>query len=66
VRNYNNTRNNCDAWLALVGHYEGDAQKDCIKDQANTNILATKYYGKKKKFTFETYIMISPRGLQRP
>jgi hypothetical protein len=58
MRNFNATHNGRAAWLALINHYEGEAQKDQVKDQAYSNILAAKYHGEKKKFTFETYITI--------
>jgi hypothetical protein len=58
MRNFNSSRNGRAAWLALINHYEGDAQKDHVKDQAYTNILAAKYHWEKKKFTFETYVTI--------
>jgi len=58
MRNFNSKRNGHAAWLALINHYEGDAQKDHVKDQAYTNILTPKYHGEKKKFIFETYVTI--------
>jgi hypothetical protein len=32
MRNFNSSRNGQATWLALVNHYEGDAQKDRVKD----------------------------------
>lgn len=58
MHNYNSTRNGHNAWMALLNHYKGEAQKDCVKGQAYSNILPTKYHGEKKKFNFETYITI--------
>lgn len=58
MRAYNNVRNGRQAWLALVQHFEGDAQRDRVKDQAYTSIASAKYYGEKKRFTFETYVTI--------
>jgi hypothetical protein len=55
---FNATRNGRASWQALVAHFEGDAQKDHIKDQAYAAIASAKYYGKRKRFSFETYIMI--------
>ncbi len=58
IRAYNSTRDGHQAWLALVGHFEGDAQRDRVKDAAYAAIAAAHYYGDKKKFTFETYVTI--------
>jgi hypothetical protein len=41
-----------------MNHFEGDAQRDRVKDHAYAAIAAAKYYGDRKKFTFETYVMI--------
>ena len=41
-----------------MNHFEGDAQKDRVKDQAYAAIAVAKYYGDRKKITFETYVMI--------
>ena len=58
MRAHNVTRNGRQAWRALVNHFEGDAQRDCVKDAAYASIAAARYYGEKKKFTFETYVSI--------
>jgi hypothetical protein len=58
MRVYNNTHNGRQAWLALITHFEGDAQRDRVKDKAYAVIAAAKYYSEKKKFSFETYVMI--------
>jgi len=58
MRAFNHTRNGRASWQALVNHFEGDAQKDWVKDQAYAAIAAAKYYGDRKKITFETYVMI--------
>jgi hypothetical protein len=58
MRAHNATRNGRLAWLALVDHFEGDAQRDHVKDAAYASIAAARYYGDKKKFTFETYVSI--------
>jgi len=58
MRAYNSIRNGRQAWLALVNHFEGDAQRDRVKDAAYAAIAAARYYGDKKKFTFETYVTI--------
>jgi hypothetical protein len=55
---HNSTRNGRQAWLSLVGHFEGDVQRDRVKDNAYASIVSTKYYGERKKFTFETYVTI--------
>jgi len=55
---HNSTRNGRQAWLSLVGLFEGDAQRDRVKDNAFASIVAAKYYGEHKKFTFETYVTI--------
>ena len=58
MRSFNATINGRAAWVALVHHFEGDAQRDKVKDQTYAAIAAAKYYGKKKRFTFETYVTI--------
>jgi len=58
MRQYNSLRDGRRAWLALVAHFEGDAQRDRVKDQAYSSIAATKYHGEKKRFSFETYVTI--------
>lgn len=58
MRAYNASRDGRQAWLALVAHFEGDAQRDRVKDAAYAAIAAARYYGDKKKFTFETYVSI--------
>jgi hypothetical protein len=58
MRAFNATRNGRASWQALVKHFEGDAQRDRIKDHAYAAIAAAKYYEDRKKFTFETYVTI--------
>jgi hypothetical protein len=58
MRAYNSTRNGREAWLALIAHFEGDAQRDRVKDQAYAAIASAKYFGNHKKFSFETYVTI--------
>jgi hypothetical protein len=58
MRAYNSTRNGGEAWLALVSHFEGDAQHDHVKDHAYAVIASAKYFGDRKKFSFETYVTI--------
>jgi len=58
MRAFNATRNGRASWQALVQHFEGDAQRDRIKDHAYAAIAAAKYYEDRKKFTFETYVTI--------
>jgi hypothetical protein len=58
MRAYNNTRNGRQAWISLVNHFEGDAQRDRMKDHAFSSIAAAKYYGDRKKLSFETYVSI--------
>ena len=58
MRAFNLTRNGRASWQALVNHFEGDAQRDRVKDHAYAAIAAAKYYGDRKKFTFETYVTI--------
>jgi hypothetical protein len=58
MRAHNNTRNGRAAWLGLVAHFEGDAQRDRVKDQAYAAIAAARYHGERKKFSFETYVTI--------
>jgi hypothetical protein len=58
MRQYNTLRDGRRAWQALVAHFEGDAQRDRVKDHAYASIAAAKYHGEKKKFSFETYVTI--------
>jgi hypothetical protein len=58
MRAFNATRNGRASWQALINHFEEDAQRDRVKDHAYASISAAKYYGDRKKFTFETYLTI--------
>jgi hypothetical protein len=58
MRAFSATRNGRQAWLALVDHFEGDAQHDRVMDAAYAAIAAARYCSDKKKFTFETYVTI--------
>jgi hypothetical protein len=58
MRAHNAARNGREAWKALVEHFEGEAQRDRVKDAAYAAIAAAKYHGEKKRFTFETYVTI--------
>jgi hypothetical protein len=53
---FNATRDGRGAWLGLLAHYEGDAQRDRVEDHAYSAIGAAKYHGEKKNFSFETYV----------
>jgi hypothetical protein len=48
LHTWNNTRHGKNAWLALVSDFEGDAQRDFVKDNAYASIAAAKYYGERK------------------
>jgi hypothetical protein len=41
-----------------VEHYEGDDQKDRVKDAAYEAIAQAHYFGNWKRFSFETYVTI--------
>jgi hypothetical protein len=58
MRAFNSTRNGRSAWSSLVTHFEGDAQRDCVKDKASVSIAAARYHGERKKFSFQTYVTI--------
>ncbi len=58
MRSHNVTRNGRAGWQDLVAHYEGDAQRDRVKDHAYAAIAAARYHGERKKFSFETYVTI--------
>jgi hypothetical protein len=58
IRSFNSTRNGQAAWLALLDHYEGDAQRDRVKDVAYAAISQACYFGDRKSFSFETYVTI--------
>jgi hypothetical protein len=58
MRAFNTTRNGRASWQALINHIEGDAQRNRVKVHAYVSISAAKYYGNRKKFTFETYVTI--------
>jgi hypothetical protein len=64
MRSFNATHNGRGAWLALLAHFEGDAQKDRVKDNAYSAIAAAKYYGERKKFSFETYVTIHQEAFE--
>ena len=61
MRAYNSTRDGRQAWLALVGHFEGDAQRDRVKDAAYAAIAAARYYGDKKKSTLKYWAKVKKR-----
>jgi len=58
IRSFNAARNGRVAWLALMEHFKGDVQKDRVKDAAYAAISQARYFGDKKRFSFETYITI--------
>ncbi len=58
MRAHNATINGRAAWVALVAHFEGDAQRDQVKDHVYAAVAAARYYGERKKFAFETYVTI--------
>jgi hypothetical protein len=58
MRAFSATRNGRASWQALINHFEGYAQSDWVKDHAYASISAAKYYGDRKKFTFETYVTL--------
>jgi hypothetical protein len=58
IRAFNNTRNGRQAWISLITHFEGDVQRDRVKDHAYSSIAATRYYGDRKKFSFMIYVTI--------
>ena len=53
IRSYGRARNGRAVWLALLAHYEGDAQKDRMKDAAYAAIAAARYFGERKRFSFD-------------
>jgi hypothetical protein len=55
---YNTTRNGRQAWLALIAYFEGDAQRDRVKDHTYAAISSARYFGDRKKFSFEMYVTI--------
>jgi uncharacterized phage-associated protein len=61
---FNSTRDGHAAWLALIEHYEGDAQRDRVKDAAYTAISQARYFGDRKKFSFETYVTIHQEAFE--
>jgi len=64
IQSFNSARNGRAAWLALITHYEGDAQKDRVKDAAYTAIAQAKYFGDRKKFSFETYVTVHQEAFE--
>jgi hypothetical protein len=48
MRAWNATQNGREAWLALIAHFEGDAQRDRVKDHAYASIASA----------FEAYVTI--------
>jgi len=58
IRSFNSARDGRAAWLALITHYKGDAQKDRVKDAAYAAIAQAKYFRDRKKLSFETYVTI--------
>jgi hypothetical protein len=62
---FNSTHNGRATWQSLVTHFEGDAQRDHVKDHAYAAIANAKYYGECKKFSFETYVTIHYADLEQ-
>jgi hypothetical protein len=62
MRAYNATRNGRQAWIALIAHFEADAQRDRVKDQAYAAIASARYFGDGKKFSFDTYVTIHQKS----
>jgi hypothetical protein len=58
MRSFNSARDGRSSWIALLIHFEGDTQRDRVKDAAYAAIANAKYYGEKKCFSFETYVTI--------
>jgi hypothetical protein len=56
IHSYNASRNGWAAWLVLLEHYEGDAQRDRVKDAAYAAIAQAHYLGDRKHFSFESYV----------
>jgi len=42
MRPHNSLRDGQQAWLSLVNHFEGEAQHDRVKDNANAAIAAAR------------------------
>jgi hypothetical protein len=53
---FSTTRNGKSSWQAFILHFEGDTQRELVKDSAYATIASAKYYGKHICFTFETYV----------
>jgi hypothetical protein len=58
IRSFSAHRDGRAALLALLEHYEGDAQRDRVKDAAYLAISQARYHGDRKRFSFETYVTI--------
>jgi hypothetical protein len=50
--------------LALLAHYEGDAQRDRVKDAAYAAIAAARCFGERKRFSFDTYVTIHQEAFE--
>ncbi len=58
MRAYSSTRKGRQAWIVLIAHFEGDAQRDRVKDHTYAAISSARYFGDCKKFSFEMYVTI--------
>lgn len=64
MKQFDTTRNGRATWLSLLTYYEGTAARDCVKEAAYAAKSNAKYYGEKKKFSFDTYVNIHQEAYQ--
>jgi hypothetical protein len=62
VQRFDLTRNGRGAWLALVIQSEGRANNNLRKTKAYANIVAAKYQGERRNFTFAQYVALHQKA----
>lgn len=55
--NFNSSRDGQNAWLALLNHHEGEAQKDRVKDNAYAAIAAARYHGERRSLALRPMLL---------
>jgi len=55
IHSHDHLRNGRGAWLALIEHYIGANEQNCIKDAAYASIQNATYAGERCNWTFEQY-----------
>jgi hypothetical protein len=58
MHQFSNSQNSRAAWQELLFHYNGDAEKDRVKDTTYSAIHHATYHGAQERFSFKAYVTI--------